>query len=133
MHAPVPRSVSSKAQQVAQELLRRIVDSKVEPGRPSPPRPTCLQRSDVSPADVARRDPRLEAQGVLEQRPGPGGGLVIRRPSLDMLAHTLSIYLRFNDVPYVTVPQAREVIEPALAPRRRSGVPTTTSAKWPSR
>ena len=32
-----------------------------------------------------------------------------------MLAHSLSVYLRFNDVPFVAVLQAREVIEPALA------------------
>ena len=40
---------------------------------------------------------------------------MIRRPSLDMLAHSLSVYLRFNDVPFVAVLLAREVIEPALA------------------
>jgi DNA-binding FadR family transcriptional regulator len=32
-----------------------------------------------------------------------------------MLAHTLSIYLRFNGVPFSTVLEARVVIEPALA------------------
>jgi DNA-binding FadR family transcriptional regulator len=32
-----------------------------------------------------------------------------------MLAHSLSIYLRFNGVPFVTVLKARKVIEPALA------------------
>jgi len=57
----------------------------------------------------------LESLGVLEQRPGPRGGLVVRRPSLDALALSLSVYLRFNDVPFLSVLRAREVIEPALA------------------
>jgi len=105
----------SKAQQVAQELLMRIVDAKVEPGQTFATEADLLQQFDVSRPTLREGIRILEAQGVLEQRPGPGGGLVIRRPSLDMLAHSLSLYLRFNDVPYVTVLQAREVIEPALA------------------
>ena len=110
-----PATYLSKAQQVAQELLIRIVDSKIEPGQTFGTEAELLQQFDVSRPTLREGIRILEAQGVLEQRPGPGGGLVIRRPSLDMLARSLSIFLRFNDVPYVTVLQAREVIEPALA------------------
>ena len=74
-----------------------------------------LQQFDVSRPTLREGIRILEAQGVLEQRPGPGGGLVIRKPSLEMLAQTLSIFLRFHDVPFLTVQQAREVIEPDLA------------------
>jgi DNA-binding FadR family transcriptional regulator len=105
----------SKAQQVAQELLVRIADSDVEPGQTFATESELLTQFDVSRPTLREGIRILEAQGVLAQRPGPGGGLVIRRPSLDMLAHSLSVYLRFNDVPFITVLQAREVIEPALA------------------
>ena len=105
----------SKAQQVAQDLLARIDDSDVQPGQSFATEAELLQQFDVSRPTLREGIRILEAQGVLEQRPGPGGGLVVRRPSLDMLAHSLSIYLRFNDVPFVAVLQAREVIEPALA------------------
>ena len=105
----------SKAQQVAQDLLARIDDSDVQPGQSLATEAELLQQFDVSRPTLREGIRILEAQGVLEQRPGPGGGIVVRRPSLDMLAHSLSVYLRFNDVPFVAVLQAREVIEPALA------------------
>jgi DNA-binding FadR family transcriptional regulator len=110
-----PATYLSKAQQVAQDLLARIDDSDVKPGQSFATEAELLQQFDVSRPTLREGIRILEAQGVLEQRPGPGGGLVVRRPSLDMLAHSLSIYLRFNDVPFVAVLQAREVVEPALA------------------
>jgi GntR family transcriptional repressor for pyruvate dehydrogenase complex len=110
-----PKTYLSKAQQVAQELLTRIAESKLEPGATFATEAELLQQFDVSRPTLREGIGILEAQGVLEKRPGPGGGLVIARPSLDMLAQGLSIFLRFNDVPFVTVLQAREVIEPALA------------------
>ena len=110
-----PATYLGKAQQVAQDLLARIDDSDVQPGQSFATEAELLQQFDVSRPTLREGIRILEAQGVLEQRPGPGGGLVVRRPSLDMLAHSLSVYLRFNDVPFVAVLQAREVVEPALA------------------
>lgn len=104
-----------KSQQLAQELLARIADSNIEPGQTFATEAELLQQYDVSRPTLREGIRILESQGVLEQRPGPGGGLVIRRPSIEMLAHSLSIFLRFNHVPFVTVLKAREVIEPALA------------------
>ncbi|HET7096614.1 MAG TPA: FCD domain-containing protein [Casimicrobiaceae bacterium] len=115
MSSRPPATYLSKAQQVAQDLLARIDDSDVQPGQSFATEAELLQQFDVSRPTLREGIRILEAQGVLQQRPGPGGGLVVRRPSLDMLAHSLSVYLRFNDVPFVAVLQAREVVEPALA------------------
>jgi DNA-binding FadR family transcriptional regulator len=57
----------------------------------------------------------LEAQGVVALRPGPGGGVTVGRPSVESLAHALSVFLYLQGVPFGTVLKAREVIEPALA------------------
>jgi DNA-binding FadR family transcriptional regulator len=110
---PVP--YLGKSQQLAQELLARIADSDIEPGQTFATEAELLQQFDVSRPTLREGIRILESQGVLEQRPGPGGGLVIRRPSIEILAHSFSIFLRFNDVPFVAVLKAREVIEPALA------------------
>ncbi len=115
MSARPPTTYLSKAQQVAQELLNRIVESSLAPGQTFATEAELLRQLDVSRPTLREGIRILEAQGVLSQRPGPGGGLVIQRPSLDMLALSLSIYLRFNDVPFLPVVQAREIIEPALA------------------
>jgi len=112
---PPPAALLSKAQQVAQDLLTRIADSNIEPGQTFATEAELLQQFSVSRPTLREGMRILEAQGVLQQKPGPGGGLVVARPSVDMLAQGFSIFLRFNHVPFVTVLQAREVIEPALA------------------
>ncbi|MFO1310692.1 MAG: FCD domain-containing protein [Burkholderiales bacterium] len=110
-----PAALLSKSQQVAQELLERIAASSLEPGQTFATEGQLLAQFGVSRPTLREGIRILEAQGVLQQKPGPGGGLVVARPSIGMLAQGLSIFLRFNDVPFVTVLQAREVIEPALA------------------
>lgn len=108
-------SYLNKAQQVAQDLLARIAESNIENNQTFATEAELLEQFDVSRPTLREGIRILESQGVLMRRPGPGGGLVIQRPSLDSLAHSLSVYLRFNDVPFVAVLKAREVIEPALA------------------
>jgi GntR family transcriptional regulator, transcriptional repressor for pyruvate dehydrogenase complex len=115
MSSRPPAAYHGKSQMVAQEILARLADSELEPGQTFATEAELLEQFDVSRPTLRESVRILEAQGVLEQRPGPGGGLLIRRPSLDMLAQNLSIYLRFNGVPFLAVLKAREVIEPALA------------------
>jgi GntR family transcriptional repressor for pyruvate dehydrogenase complex len=105
----------SKSRQVAQELLARIADGDFDPGDTFATEAELLRQFSVSRPTLREGIRILESQGILEQRPGPGGGIVIRKPSLDMLAHSLSVFLRFNDVPFAAVLTSREVIEPALA------------------
>jgi GntR family transcriptional regulator, transcriptional repressor for pyruvate dehydrogenase complex len=109
------RTHLGKSQLVAQELLARLADSDVEEGQSFATEAELLEQFDVSRPTLREGIRIVESQGVLEQRPGPRGGLVVRRPPLDMLAHSLSVYLRFNEVPFAAVLEARKVIEPALA------------------
>jgi len=114
----IPRPASAflnKSQQVAQELLARIADADVDVGDTFATEAALLQEFKVSRPTLREAVRILESQGILEQRPGPGGGIIIRKPSLDMVAHSLSIFLRFNGVPFSAVLTSREVIEPALA------------------
>lgn len=104
-----------KAEQVAQQLLARLADSGLEPGQTFATEAELLSQYEVSRPTLREGIRILESQGILALRPGPGGGIVIRRPSVDTLAHSLSIFLRFHAVPFVTVLKSREVIEPALA------------------
>lgn len=115
MNSRSPSAYLGKSQRVAQELLARVADSDLKQGQTFATEAELLGEFGVSRPTLREGIRILESQGVLEQRPGPRGGLVIRRPSLEMLAHTVSIYLRFNDVPLASLLKAREVIEPALA------------------
>lgn len=106
---------NSKAEYVAQLLLDKIVTSNLDPGTSLGTEADLLQQYDVSRPTLRESLRILESQGVLELRPGPKGGIMVRRPGTDILAHGLSIYLRMHDVPFSAVLKAREAIEPALA------------------
>lgn len=114
--ASLPRSVpKSKAEYVAQRLLDRIISADLVPGSSFGTEADLLQQFDVSRPTLRESLRILEAQGVLELRPGPKGGIIVTKPGMDILAHGLSVYLRLHEVPFIAVLQAREVIEPALA------------------
>jgi len=104
----------SKAEHVAQELLERIIAARLEPGSSFATEAELLAQFNVSRPTLRESLKILESQGVLGLRPGPGGGIIVRKPSIDMLAHGLSVFLRMREVPFLTVLRAREVIEPAL-------------------
>ena len=105
----------SKAEHVAQQLLERIIAAKLKPGSSFATEAELLPQFNVSRPTLRESLKLLESQGVLERRPGPGGGIIVREPGTDLLAHGLSVFLRLHEVPFATVLKAREVIEPALA------------------
>ena len=105
----------SKAEHVAQQLLERIIAAKLKPGSSFATEAELLAQFNVSRPTLRESLKLLESQGVLQLRPGPGGGIIVREPSTDLLAHGLSVFLRLHEVPFSTVIKAREVIEPALA------------------
>jgi GntR family transcriptional repressor for pyruvate dehydrogenase complex len=110
------RSVpKSKAEYVAQLLLERIISADLTPGSSFGTEADLLQMFNVSRPTLREGLRILEAQGVLEMRPGPKGGILVARPGMDVLIHGLSVYLRLHEVPFIAVLKAREVIEPALA------------------
>ncbi|MEK1929567.1 MAG: FCD domain-containing protein [Pararhizobium sp.] len=114
-NSEVAGAPKSKSDYVAQRLLDRIVTGNLTPGSSLGTEAELLQQYDVSRPTLRESLRVLEAQGVLELRPGPKGGIIVSMPGTDILAHGLSVYLRMHDVPFVAVLRAREVIEPALA------------------
>jgi DNA-binding FadR family transcriptional regulator len=105
----------SKAEHVAHRLLERIIDARLKPGASFATEAELLSQFNVSRPTLRESLRMLESQGVLAVKPGPGGGIIVGAPSIDLLAHGLSVFLRLHEVPFITVIKAREVIEPALA------------------
>jgi DNA-binding FadR family transcriptional regulator len=108
-------TTKSKADQVAQSLLDGIVEAGLKPGSSLGTEAQLLEKYHVSRPTLRESLRILESQGVLELRQGPGGGILVKRPSAEVLAHGLSVFLCLNDVPFIDVVKAREAIEPALA------------------
>ncbi|MDR5760560.1 FCD domain-containing protein [Caballeronia sp. LZ035] len=104
-----------KSQVIALDILHRIAESSLAPGATFATESDLLEDYAVSRPTLRESLRILESQGVLMQKPGPGGGLMVQKPTLDTFARNLSIFLRFHEVPFVDVLHAREAIEPALA------------------
>jgi GntR family transcriptional regulator, transcriptional repressor for pyruvate dehydrogenase complex len=105
----------NKAQQIARLLLDRIVQEDLSPGSSFGTEAEMLEQYDVSRPTLRESLRILESQGVLSLRPGPKGGIIVCKPSIDVLAHSLSIFLRLHNVPMEEILRARMAIEPALA------------------
>jgi len=105
----------NKSEQIADALMSRIIDGGLKPGDLLGTEADLLGEHAVSRPTLRESLRMLEAQGVIALRPGPGGGVAVGRPSIDTLAHALSVFLYLQSVPFGAVLKAREVIEPALA------------------
>jgi GntR family transcriptional regulator, transcriptional repressor for pyruvate dehydrogenase complex len=104
----------SKPEQVARLLLQRIIESGLRPGASFGTETELQAQFKVSRPTLRESLRILESQGVLTLRPGPRGGIIVSQPSVDIVAHTLSVFLRLNSVPFIAIVQARAAMEPAL-------------------
>jgi len=105
----------NKAQKVARSLLDRIVQKDLHPGSSFGTEAELLEQYDVSRPTLRESLRILESQGVLTLRPGPNGGIMVAKPKIERLAHSLSVFLRLHGVPMEEILRARMAIEPALA------------------
>jgi DNA-binding FadR family transcriptional regulator len=110
-----PPTYRNKSEQIAEALTGRILNSGLKPGDMLGTEAELLADYDVSRPTLRESLRMLQAQGVVALRPGPGGGVAVGSPSINSLAHALSVFLYLQNVPFGAVLKAREVIEPALA------------------
>ena len=111
----IQRIPKGKTEHVAQLLLDKIIKADLAPGSTLGTEAELLSQFEVSRPTLRESLRILESNGVLELRPGPGGGIIVTKPSIDILARGLSVFLRLHGIPFMKVVKAREVIEPALA------------------
>jgi len=104
----------NKSQHVARLLLDRIVEENLHQGSSFGTEAELLEQYQVSRPTLRESLRILESQGVLSLRPGPKGGIIVEKPSIDILAHSFSVFLRIHDVPLIEILRARMAIEPAL-------------------
>ena len=79
--APLPPRVS-RAARLAQELEARIRSEGREPGQRIATKLELRERFGVAAATINEAVRLLEARGVVEARPGPGGGIFVARSAV---------------------------------------------------
>ncbi|WP_298396851.1 FCD domain-containing protein [Sphingobium sp.] len=105
---------ANKAQHVARLLLDRVIEEGMKPGSSFGTEADLLEQLDVSRPTLRESLRILESQGIVTLRPGPKGGILVSKPSIDALAGSLSVFLQLHNVPFGETVKARMSIEPAL-------------------
>lgn len=113
--AAKPRKSKEKgAQRVARDIVRSIYDNGMRAGDKYYSEAEALERHGVSRGTLREALRYLQIEGVMEIRPGPGGGHFVAEPGWENLASTLALLLQFSGAPVSSLIEARAAIEPAM-------------------
>jgi DNA-binding FadR family transcriptional regulator len=108
---------------LADQLRRRIRSGELREGQSLPAERELVQQTGLSRMSVREALRILEAEGLIETRPGRNGGSHIRRPPGDVLARHLELFIWGRNAGLEDLHDVREALEALAAEgaaRRRS-------------
>jgi len=112
----VKRLAVPKASDVLAEQLREtILQGDWPEGSPLPTERALGESSGLSRASVREALRILESEGLIQTRPGRGGGASVRRPTADAIARSVGLYVRGHKIRLEALLETREAVEPAIA------------------
>ena len=100
---------------IADAIADEILEQNLQPGTRLPNEAQMVERYQAGRGTVREAMRLLEADGLIDVRPGLGGGPVVREPDVDRVARRLSILLRLSGSTFGAVVDARKALEPTLA------------------
>ncbi len=103
----------SRAQLVARELEREIADER-EPGERIGTKDDLRRRFGVAVATVNEAVRMLEMRGLIEARPGPGGGVFVSRPSVRIAMTHIVLGFKSGSTSYEECLEVRDALEPLI-------------------
>jgi GntR family transcriptional regulator, transcriptional repressor for pyruvate dehydrogenase complex len=103
------------SQIVAAEIVRYVVDERVEEGDRLPTEAEMLEEFGVGRGSLREALRLLEAYGLISIRQGQNGGPVVATLRPQDLSRTLSFYFHLTGATYAELTEARLFIEPAMA------------------
>jgi DNA-binding FadR family transcriptional regulator len=103
----------SRAELVARELEREINDDR-QPGERLGTKEDLRKRFGVAVATVNEAVRLLETRGMIEARPGPGGGVFVARPAARLAFTHLVLGFRSGSTTYEECLEVRDALEPLI-------------------
>jgi DNA-binding FadR family transcriptional regulator len=103
----------SRAELVARELEREIVDER-EPGERLGTKDDLRKRFGVAVATVNEAVRLLEMRGMIEARPGPGGGVFVARPATRVALSHIVLGFKSGSTSYEECLEVRDALEPLI-------------------
>ena len=103
----------SRAELVARELEREITDER-EPGERLGTKEDLRKRFGVAVATVNEAVRLLETRGMIEARPGPGGGVFVARPATRVAFSHAVLGFKSGSTTYEECLEVRDALEPLV-------------------
>ena len=103
----------SRAELVARELEREIIDER-EAGERLGTKDDLRRRFGVAVATVNEAVRLLEMRGLIEARPGPGGGVFVARPAARIAMSHLVLGFKSGSTSYEECLEVRDALEPLI-------------------
>ena len=104
----------SRAEELAQRLEQEIVDSGLRAGERLGTKNDIRLRYGYAVATVNEALRLLEARGLIEARPGPGGGVFVAAPSSRVRLNHLVLGFKAGDAPFTDCLEVRNALEPLV-------------------
>lgn len=109
------RRTEKVSESVAREILHDIVDRGLEPGTSLPAEAQMLETFRVGRASLREALRILEIHGLIQIKPGPGGGPVVVGAHSADLGQTATMYFHATGATFRELIEARLVLEPLMA------------------
>lgn len=103
------------SERVAREIVKDVVAKELPPGAPLPGEAAMLEIYGVSRSSLREALRILEANGLVQLRPGPGGGPFINGVSPEHFGRATTLFLEMSRTTYGELLEARCVMEPLMA------------------
>ena len=103
----------SRAELVARELEREIAEER-DPGERLGTKEDLRKRFGVAVATVNEALRLLETRGLIEARPGPGGGVFASRPAVRVAFSHIVLGFRTGSTTYEECLEVRDALEPLI-------------------
>jgi GntR family transcriptional regulator, transcriptional repressor for pyruvate dehydrogenase complex len=100
---------------IAQRIAEDITDGQLSAGTSLAIEREMLTRFATGRGTLRESLRFLEMNGIITVRPGPRGGPVVSEPTARDLAGALGLFLQLRGLPFRSLIEVREVIEPELA------------------
>lgn len=100
---------------LANELCAQILEQDLKPGDTLPSEPELIETFGLSRGSVREALRLLEADGFIEIKRGPRGGITVRYPTVDLVSRSLATLLTVGGTDLRSLFEFRKLIEPQAA------------------
>ncbi len=104
----------SRAEELSRRLEQEIVDNGLSAGERLGTKEDIRNRFGYAVATVNEALRLLETRGLIEARPGPGGGMFVASPSSRVRLNHLVLGFKVDDAPFTDCLAVRNALEPLV-------------------